>query len=248
MSGRFPKGHKGEWTGPSIGWGSLDGNHHGPKVDGETTVLRSTAQIVQLDNGLMPPPRFFWGWRLWIYAPSGRCWNVDIAWRSAARYALSDIERAHRAQLYLDQQKARGEWPPKDAGGPDYLGAMLGASGLGLILKEVPIEPPAPMSHRCETCGVLDSHAPGCAENIPPDDCPRCRGCGQMDAGGGRCVVCNGSGLDPGEIELPEGVWDQAGKLMYECLSCHRAVELGCDPDEFDPTVAYCGGNPWCLP
>jgi hypothetical protein len=132
LMGRFPKR---EWTGPYVGWGSLDGNHHGPKVDGEATTLRSTAMIVYLDNGMMPPPRFFWGVRLWLYAPSGRCWNFDICWRSSRRYAESDAERERRAAAYVEQQKALGEWPPAGPAGPDYLAAMLGAHGLGLKLK-----------------------------------------------------------------------------------------------------------------
>ncbi len=74
------------------------------------------------------------------------------------------------------------------------------------------------MSHRCETCGVKDSHAPGCAENVPPED------------------------------DLPEGLWERDGKLFYECRSCERAVPLECEPWEFDPEVAYCGGSPRCLP
>lgn len=49
-------------------------------------------------------------------------------------------------------------------------------------------------------------------------------------------------------VELPEGVWDRAGRLFYTCLSCQQAVELHCEPDEFDPAVAYCGGSPRCLP
>ena len=53
----------------------------------------------------------------------------------------------------------------------------------------------------------------------------------------------------PPEPELPEGVWRRAdGRLMFECLSCQHAVELHCEPDEFDPAVAYCGGSPRCLP
>lgn len=31
---------------------------------------------------------------------------------------------------------------------------------------------PAPMSHRCETCGTKDGHAEGCAENVPPEPTP----------------------------------------------------------------------------
>ena len=135
---RWPRGHRAGWTGPSIGWGTNSGNHHGPKVDGKATTLRSTWLFCQLDNGMMPPPRFFWGIRLWLYAPSGRCCFVDFAWQSARKYAASDLERAHRADLYVEQQRARGEWPPAGVASPDYLAAMLGANGLGLTLNKEP--------------------------------------------------------------------------------------------------------------
>lgn len=134
---RFPRC---EYTGPYVGWGSLESNHHGPRVDGEATTLRSTVSIVFLDNGMMPPPRFYWGVRLWIYARSGRCWNFDLCFRWSRRYEQSEVERARRAELYVAQQKARGEWPPSVSVGPDYLAAMLGAHGLGLKLVEKPVE------------------------------------------------------------------------------------------------------------
>lgn len=75
-----------------------------------------------------------------------------------------------------------------------------------------------PMRHRCETCGTVDSHAPGCTENIPPED------------------------------PLPDGIFEKAGVLMYTCLSCEKALPLDVELHEFDPEVAYCGGSPWCLP
>jgi len=138
MSGRFPKRY---YTGPYIGWGGLDGNHHGPRIEGpldscDFQTLRSTWKVVYLDNGMMPPPRYFWGVRLWVYARSGRCWHVDLGWRSSRRYAQSDSERAARAEAYVAQQRDRGEWPPQGGIGRDYLGAMLGAHGLGLRVTE----------------------------------------------------------------------------------------------------------------
>lgn len=133
---RFPKR---DFSGPYVGWGSLDGNHHGPKVDGKAMTLRSTAMVVYLDNGMMPPPRFNWGVRLWLYARSGRCWSFDAGWRSTRRHALSDAERDRRGKAYVEQLRAIGAWPPKLDEGPDFLGAMLGAHGLGLTVREGPV-------------------------------------------------------------------------------------------------------------
>lgn len=52
----------------------------------------------------------------------------------------------------------------------------------------------------------------------------------------------------PPPPELPEGLWERAGRLFYTCLACERATELHCEPEEFDPDQAYCGGSPRCLP
>lgn len=52
----------------------------------------------------------------------------------------------------------------------------------------------------------------------------------------------------PPADELPDGVWERDGRLFYECLSCKNTIPLECDPDEFDPEVAYCGSSPRCLP
>lgn len=139
MTGRYPQCRR---TGPYIGWGALDGNSHGPRVEGgpadhhDFETLRSTWSIVYLDNGMMPPPRYFWGVRLWVYAASGRCWNLDLCWYSRRRYAESDANRALLATAYVEQQKARGDWPPTGPMGRDYLAAMMGAYGLGLVVKE----------------------------------------------------------------------------------------------------------------
>jgi hypothetical protein len=48
--------------------------------------------------------------------------------------------------------------------------------------------------------------------------------------------------------QLPEGVFEQRGQLVFVCRSCDQTVPLECDLDEFDPDVAYCGGSPRCLP
>lgn len=138
MSWRFPKF---KWTGPYIGFGTLDGNHHGPKVDGEATTLKLTWSIVTLDNGMMPEPRYLWGKRLWIYAPSGACCSFDIMWTSRRRYAQSEANSKILGEMYVAQQQARGEWPPKRSdGSKDFLAAMLHGSGLGLKLTERPPE------------------------------------------------------------------------------------------------------------
>lgn len=52
----------------------------------------------------------------------------------------------------------------------------------------------------------------------------------------------------PALPELPEGLWDRDGMVFFECRGCECAVQLECDPEEFDPEVAYCGGSPRCLP
>lgn len=46
----------------------------------------------------------------------------------------------------------------------------------------------------------------------------------------------------------PDGVFEKGGDLFFTCLSCGQAARLECDLDEFDPTVAYCGGSPRCCP
>lgn len=50
------------------------------------------------------------------------------------------------------------------------------------------------------------------------------------------------------KAELPEGVFERRGELMFTCRACEQDVPLECDLDEFDPEVAYCGGSPRCLP
>ncbi len=53
----------------------------------------------------------------------------------------------------------------------------------------------------------------------------------------------------PPEPELPEGLWRRRdGTLVFECRGCERSVEFDCEPEDFDPEVAYCGGSPRCLP
>lgn len=139
MSWRFPKR---KWTGPYIAFSTLDGNHHGPRIEGpadsyDHEILRSTWQVVTLDNGMMPAPRYLWGKRLWIYGPSGACCSFDILWTSRRRYAQSEANSKILGELYVAQQTERGEWPPKRSdGSKDFLAAMLHGSGLGLKLIE----------------------------------------------------------------------------------------------------------------
>ncbi len=47
--------------------------------------------------------------------------------------------------------------------------------------------------------------------------------------------------------ELPEGLWDRDGVVFFTCLGCGNSTDLHCEPEEFDPDVAYCGGSPRCL-
>jgi hypothetical protein len=52
----------------------------------------------------------------------------------------------------------------------------------------------------------------------------------------------------PAPPELPEGVWPRGDVLMCECRVCERAMPIECEPEEFDPDMAYCGGSPRCCP
>lgn len=118
-------------SGPWCGFGTLDGNHHGPSIDGRGTTLKNTFLICTLDNGMMPPPRYSWGKRLWLYGPSGACCRIDIGWYSRKRYAQSDANATALGKMYVEQQKAEGAWPPKRGEGIDVLTAMMHANGLG---------------------------------------------------------------------------------------------------------------------
>lgn len=53
---------------------------------------------------------------------------------------------------------------------------------------------------------------------------------------------------EPVRPGLPDGVWERDGQLWAECRACEQAFELLCEPEEFDPAVAYCGGSSRCLP
>ena len=76
-----------------IGVGSLDGNHHimerypdGLKLDGMSHRFRvkrgPSAMVVVLGRDSMSRDgRTLVGRRLWLYAPSGRCWSFDIGVR-----------------------------------------------------------------------------------------------------------------------------------------------------------------------
>jgi hypothetical protein len=50
------------------------------------------------------------------------------------------------------------------------------------------------------------------------------------------------------EDQLPDGLFERDGKIMFTCRGCDKSVPLEVDVSEFDPDVAYCGGSPWCLP
>ena len=52
----------------------------------------------------------------------------------------------------------------------------------------------------------------------------------------------------PPPPELPDGLIERDGKIMFVCLGCDRHVELHCDVEEFDPDMAYGGCSPRCLP
>lgn len=59
----------------------------------------------------------------------------------------------------------------------------------------------------------------------------------------GRMVI-----YTPPPPELPEGLWERDGVLMCECRVCERAMPAECEPEDFDPSMAYCGGSPRCCP
>lgn len=52
----------------------------------------------------------------------------------------------------------------------------------------------------------------------------------------------------PEPPQLPEGLWERDGVLMCECRVCERAMPAECDPADFAPDMAYCGGSPRCCP
>lgn len=48
--------------------------------------------------------------------------------------------------------------------------------------------------------------------------------------------------------DLPDGVWESKGVLMCECCVCEQAMPIECEPEDFNPNMAYCGGAPLCCP
>lgn len=70
-----------------LDWGTLDGNHHGPRVESKDAddgyyfeTLRSTWKIVALgrDFYMKSEGRRLFGRRLWIYGPTGACVRFDV--------------------------------------------------------------------------------------------------------------------------------------------------------------------------
>lgn len=78
-----------------------------------------------------------------------------------------------------------------------------------------------------------------------PINAERERRCQRVLSGGWdktyRCKL----GIKP---ELPDGLFEVGGKVMFTCRGCDQSVPLEVDVSEFDPEVAYCGGSPRCLP
>lgn len=64
----------------AVGFGKLDGNHHGPRAAGKSTVLRLTSFVVPLgrDFYMKREGRLTFGRRLWLYGRSGACVNFDF--------------------------------------------------------------------------------------------------------------------------------------------------------------------------
>lgn len=62
--------------------------------------------------------------------------------------------------------------------------------------------------------------------------------------GGGIYVVT------PPEPELPEGLWEKDGKIMFECRTCGAWTEWPAEIEDYEHGVAenVCGGSQWCLP
>ncbi|MCY1300183.1 hypothetical protein D9M68_554860 [compost metagenome] len=52
----------------------------------------------------------------------------------------------------------------------------------------------------------------------------------------------------PEERSLPEGLFEQNGKVMATCRMCDNDFELPCDPSEFKEGMNYCGSGPRCCP
>ena len=52
----------------------------------------------------------------------------------------------------------------------------------------------------------------------------------------------------PEPVPLPDGVWELNGRLVCHCQSCGKAMDIECEPEEFELAGAYCGGSPRCVP
>lgn len=50
--------------------------------------------------------------------------------------------------------------------------------------------------------------------------------------------------------ELPDGLREKDGLLVFECRVCGNETEWPCEPEDFDITDSanVCGRNPWCCP
>lgn len=70
----------------------------------------------------------------------------------------------------------------------------------------------------------------------------RCETCQTVDGHVGDCVE------NTPPDDLPDGLFEQDGKVMYICRSCDRHTEVQCDVADFDPEMAYCGATQWCIP
>lgn len=90
-------------------------------------------------------------------------------------------------------------------------------------------------------------------------DKPMCPLCRAYDDASDMAAKCYGHGdlsdvsgtgcfraTPPGE--LPDGVFERAGELMFTCLSCDQSSPLLVDLTKYDPEMAYCGGSPRCIP
>jgi hypothetical protein len=52
----------------------------------------------------------------------------------------------------------------------------------------------------------------------------------------------------PAAPALPDGLWNQDGKLMARCNACENDYEWPAEPHEYTADMSYCGGSPRCLP
>lgn len=50
------------------------------------------------------------------------------------------------------------------------------------------------------------------------------------------------------EAALPEGLFEDDGRLTFDCRGCGASAEFEGYPHEFSGDTAYCGGSPRCVP